>query len=57
MSVWVSGCVCVFKKGGTYDGDDVLLDGGREGDQLEVEGEVELLCGGWLWLAIGIVLG
>ena len=53
----MSGCVCVFKKGGTYDGDDVLLDGGREGDQLEVEGEVELLCGGWLWLAIGIVLG
>jgi hypothetical protein len=28
--------------GGTYHGDNVLLDGGREGDQLEVEGEVEL---------------
>lgn len=30
----------------TYHGDNVLLDGGRKGDQLEVEGEVELpACG------------
>lgn len=28
--------------GGTYHGDDFVLDGGREGDQTEVEGEVEL---------------
>ena len=28
----------------TYDGDDLLLDQRREGDEFEKEGEVELLC-------------
>jgi hypothetical protein len=41
--------------GGTYHGDNVLLDGGREGDQLEVKGEVELRGRGSFLVSIGSI--
>jgi hypothetical protein len=46
-------------EGGTYHGDDILLDGDGERDELEVEGEVELFVKRWIncWSGKGAMGG
>jgi hypothetical protein len=47
---------CAGGRGRTYHRDNVLLDGDREGNELEVEGEVELLGVGEVsYYRIGLV--